>query len=168
MTVYSYARVSTTEQNTAVQMAAFKPSGIKHLVEEKRSGGAKRLELASLLSRHRRGDTLAVYKLDRLSRILRDLLWLLEGLEEQGINFRSRTESIGTSTPAGRMFCHTLGAFAEFERAMIREHCAAGFEAARASARHQQRQRPSSFVCTTRRSTPCRPPPITSRSTFQA
>lgn len=124
-----------------MQLAAFKRAGIKHVVQEKRSGVAKRPELAALLSRLRPGDTLAVYKLDRLSRSLRDLLKLLEALEERGINFRSLTESIDTSTPAGRMFCHMLGAFAEFERAMIRERCAAGFEAARARGQKFGRER---------------------------
>ncbi|MBD9403857.1 recombinase family protein [Acidovorax sp. ACV02] len=132
MTVYGYARVSTTEQNTAVQLAAFKRAGIKHVVQEKRSGVARRPELQALLSKLRPGDVLVVYKLDRLSRSLRDLLRLLESLEQSSVAFRSLTESIDTSTPAGRMFCHMLGAFAEFERAMIRERCAAGFEAAKA------------------------------------
>lgn len=132
MTTYGYARVSTTEQNTAVQLAAFKRAGIKHVVQEKRSGVAQRPELQSLLARLRPGDVLVVYKLDRLSRSLRDLLRLLETLEQGGVTFRSLTESIDTSSPAGRMFCHMLGAFAEFERAMIRERCAAGFEAAKA------------------------------------
>ncbi len=132
MTVYGYARVSTTEQNTAVQLAAFKRAGIKHVVQEKRSGVARRPELQALLAKLRPGDVLVVYKLDRLSRSLRDLLRLLESLEQSGVAFRSLTESIDTSTPAGRMFCHMLGAFAEFERAMIRERCAAGFEAAKA------------------------------------
>lgn len=132
MTTYGYARVSTTEQNTAVQLAAFKRAGIKHVVQEKRSGVARRPELLALLARLRPGDVLAVYKLDRLSRSLRDLLRLLESLEHAGVTFRSLTESIDTSTPAGRMFFQMLGAFAEFERAMIRERCAAGFEAAKA------------------------------------
>jgi DNA invertase Pin-like site-specific DNA recombinase len=132
LTTYGYARVSTTEQNTAVQLAAFKRAGIKHVVQEKRSGVAQRPELQSLLARLRPGDVLVVYKLDRLSRSLRDLLKLLETLEQAGVTFRSLTESIDTNSPAGRMFCHMLGAFAEFERAMIRERCAAGFEAAKA------------------------------------
>lgn len=84
---------------------------------------------------------MAVYKLDRLSRGLHDLLRLLEGLEEREINFRSFTESIDTSTPAGRMFCHMLRAFAEFERAMLRERCAAGFEAAKARCQKFGRER---------------------------
>lgn len=131
MTIYGYARVSTTEQNTAVQLAAFKRAGIKIIVQEKRSGVARRPELQALLARLRPGDVLAVYKLDRLSRSLRDLLRLLESLEHAGVTFRSLTESIDTSSPAGRMFFQMLGAFAEFERAMIRERCAAGFAAAK-------------------------------------
>jgi DNA invertase Pin-like site-specific DNA recombinase len=141
LTTYGYARVSTTEQNTAVQLAAFKRAGIKHVVQEKRSGVAQRPELQSLLARLRPGDVLVVYKLDRLSRSLRDLLRLLETLEQGGVTFRSLTESIDTSSPAGRMFCHMLGAFAEFERAMIRERCAAGFEAAKARGQKFGRER---------------------------
>ena len=101
-------------------------------MQEKRSGVARRPELLALLAKLRPGDVLVVYKLDRLSRSLRDLLRLCESLEHAGVSFRSLTESIDTSSPAGRMFFHMLGAFAEFERAMIRERCAAGFEAARA------------------------------------
>lgn len=133
MTVYGYARVSTTEQNTAAQLAAFKRAGIVEVVQEKRSGAgvSRRPELLALLARLRPGDVLVVYKLDRLSRSLRDLCRLLESLEHAGVSFRSLTESIDTSSPAGRMFFHMLGAFAEFERAMIRERCAAGFAAAK-------------------------------------
>lgn len=104
MTVYGYARVSTTEQNTAVQLAAFKRAGIKHVMQEKRSVFARRPELLALIARLRPGDMLVVYKLDRLSRSLRDLLRLLETLEERGITFRSLTASIDSSTPAGHMF----------------------------------------------------------------
>lgn len=114
-----------------MQIAAFERAGIEHVVQEKRSGVARRPELQSLLARLRPGDVLAVYKLDRLSRSLRDLLRLLESLEHAGVTFRSLTESIDTSSPAGRMFFQMLGAFAEFERAMIRERCAAGFAAAK-------------------------------------
>ena len=133
MTVYGYARVSTTEQNTAAQLDAFERAGIAEVVQEKRSGAgvARRPELLALLARLRPGDVLVVYKLDRLSRSLRDLCRLLEYLEHAGVGFRSLTESIDTSSPAGRMFFHMLGAFAEFERAMIRERCAAGFAAAK-------------------------------------
>jgi len=115
-----------------VQIAAFKRANITTIIQEKRSGVARRPELLALLARLRPGDVLVVYKLDRLSRSLRDLLRLLESLEQAGVTFRSLTESIDTSTPAGRMFFHMLGAFAEFERAMIRERCAAGFAAAKA------------------------------------
>lgn len=132
MATYGYARVSTTEQSTAVQIAAFKRANITTIIQEKRSGVARRPELLALLARLRPGDVLVVYKLDRLSRSLRDLLRLLESLEQAGVTFRSLTESIDTSTPAGRKFFHMLGAFAEFERAMIRERCAAGFAAAKA------------------------------------
>lgn len=133
MTIYGYARVSTTEQNTAAQLIAFERAGIAEVIQEKRSGAgvSRRPALLSLLARLQPGDVLVVYKLDRLSRSLRDLCRLLESLEQSGVAFRSLTESIDTSSPAGRMFFHMLGAFAEFERAMIRERCAAGFAAAK-------------------------------------
>lgn len=141
MTIYGFAHISPTGQNTAVQLAALKHASIKQIVQEKRSGVAKQHELAALLARLRPGGTLAVYKLDRLSCSLRDLLRLLEGLEERGINLLSLIESIDTNTPASRMFCHMLGAFAEFERAIVRERCAAGFEAARARGQKFGRER---------------------------
>lgn len=127
-----YARVSTTEQNTAAQLVAFKRAGIKRVIEEKRSAVTRRPALQDLLARLKPGDVLVVYKLDRLARSLRDCLNLLEELESNGVAFRSLTEPIDTTTPAGRMFAHMLGAFAEFERALIRERCAAGFAAAKA------------------------------------
>lgn len=127
-----YARVSTNEQNTAAQLAAFKRAGVRKVVEEKRSAVSHRPALQALLSSLRPGDVLVVYKLDRLARSLRDFLNLLAQLEASGVAFRSLTEPIDTTTPAGRMFAHMLGAFAEFERAVIRERCAAGFAAAKA------------------------------------
>lgn len=127
-----YARVSTTEQNTAAQIAAFKRAGVRRVVEEKRSAVSHRPQLQALLASLRPGDVLVVYKLDRLARSLRDFLNLLAHLEAIGVAFRSLTEPIDTTTPAGRMFAHMLGAFAEFERAVIRERCAAGFAAAKA------------------------------------
>lgn len=127
-----YARVSTTEQNTAAQIAAFKRAGVKRVVEEKRSAVVHRPALQALLAKLKPGDVLVVYKLDRLARSLRDFLNLLAQLEAMGVAFRSLTEPIDTTTPAGRMFAHMLGAFAEFERAVIRERCVAGFAAAKA------------------------------------
>lgn len=122
-------------------MRSISPTEIKNVVREKCCGVAKRSELQALIARLRPDDVLSVYKLDRLSRSLRDLLKLLDALEERRINFCSRTESIDTNTPASPMFCHMLGTFAEFERAMVRERCAAGFEAARARGQKYGRDR---------------------------
>ena len=141
MAIYGYARVSNTEQNTAAQLAAFAREGITEVVQEKRSAMTKRPELEGLLKRLERGDELVVYKLDRLARSLIHLLKLLETLEARGIEFRSLTEPVNTTTPAGRMFTQMMGAFAEFERALIRERCAAGVAAAKARGQKFGRER---------------------------
>jgi DNA invertase Pin-like site-specific DNA recombinase len=88
-----------------------------------------------MLRQLRRGDVVVVWKLDRLSRSLKDLLHLLERIEEVGAGFRSLTESIDTTTPSGRMMMQMVGSFAEFERAMIRERTSAGLAQARAEGR---------------------------------
>lgn len=128
-----YARVSTTEQNTATQLAAFHRAGITEIVEEKRSGVKERPELGKLLKRLQPGDVLVVYKLDRLARSVSHFVRVFEDLKARGIGFRSLTESIETESPQGRMFLHLLSAFAEFERDLIRERCLAGQLAARAA-----------------------------------
>lgn len=129
--LYGYARVSTAEQNTAVQFDAFLKAGISNVYEEKRSAVKKRPILEDLLSRIGPGDTLVVYKMDRLARSLVHLLSVLEVLQERSAGFRSLTEPIETVTPAGRLFMQMLGSFAEFERALIRDRCMAGQIAAR-------------------------------------
>lgn len=126
-----YARVSTIEQDTQAQLDAFKRADVGRVFQEQRSGVAKRPELEKLLDQLRAGDTLVVWKLDRLARSLADLLRILARVEAAGASFRSLTETIDTSTPAGRMLMQILGAFAEFERGMIRERSIAGQEAAR-------------------------------------
>lgn len=129
--LFGYARVSTAEQNTAVQFDAFLKAGITNVVEEKRSAVRHRPVLDSLLERIGPGDTLVVYKMDRLARSLVHLLGVLALLEQRGAGFRSLTEPIETETPAGRLFLQMLGSFAEFERALIRDRCLAGQQAAR-------------------------------------
>ena len=127
-----YARVSTDDQDTAAQVAALKAAGCERIFREKASGGRwKRPELHRLLDQLRTGDVLVVWKLDRLSRSLRDVLTLMERLGDSGAGFRSLTEAIDTTTPAGRMLMQMVGAFAEFERAMLRERTKAGLDAAR-------------------------------------
>lgn len=128
-----YARVSTQEQNTALQLAAFQRAGVTRVVEEKRSAVKKRPELTKLLSVMQRGDVLVVYKLDRLARSVLHFTRLFDEFQRRGIGFISLTESIDTESPHGRMFIHMLTAFAEFEREVIRERCLAGQKAARAA-----------------------------------
>jgi DNA invertase Pin-like site-specific DNA recombinase len=131
-----YARVSTDEQDTAVQVAALKDAGCERIFRETASGGRwDRPELHRLLDQLREGDVVVVWKLDRLSRSLRDVLILMERLEEAKSGFRSLTEAIDTTTPAGRMMMQMVGSFAEFERAMLRERTKAGLEAARREGR---------------------------------
>lgn len=133
MAIYGYARVSTTEQNTAVQLAAFERAGVTCVVEEKKSAIKDRPELDRLLANMKKGDVLVVYKLDRLARSVLHFSKLFEQFQQRGIAFRSLTEFIDTESPHGRMFIHMLTAFAEFEREVIRERCLAGQRAARAA-----------------------------------
>jgi DNA invertase Pin-like site-specific DNA recombinase len=131
-----YARVSTNDQDTAAQVAALKAAGCERIFREKASGGRwDRPELQKLLDQLRKGDMLAVWKLDRLSRSLRDVLTIMERLGDAGAGFRSLTEAIDTTTPAGRIMMQMVGAFAEFERAMLRERTRAGLDAARLQGR---------------------------------
>jgi len=128
-----YARVSKSEtQETTSQIRVLKGAGCKKVFEEAASGGRwDRPELHRLLEQLRAGDTLIVWKLDRLSRSLKDLLTILERIDTAGGKFRSLTEAIDTSGPAGRMMMQMLGSFAEFEREMIRERTRAGLREAR-------------------------------------
>jgi DNA invertase Pin-like site-specific DNA recombinase len=130
--LYGYARVSTQEQETHAQTDALAKAGVGFIFSEKRSGGSTigRPELEKMLRVLRPGDTVVVYKLDRIARSLKDLLRIIERIEEKGAQFRSLTESIDTTTPAGRMLFHMVGAFAEFERELIRERTRAGMAAA--------------------------------------
>ena len=132
-----YARVSKDdEQNNALQAKALRAAGCKRLFEEAASGGRRdRPELHRMLDQLREGDTVIVWKLDRLSRSLKDVLHIMERIAGCGAGFRSVTESIDTTTAAGRMMMQMVGSFAEFERAMIRERTSAGLAAARADGR---------------------------------
>ena len=131
-----YARVSTNDQETATQVAALKAAGCERIYRQKASGGRwDRPELHRLLDQLRNGDVLVVWKLDRLSRSLRDVLTIMERLGDCGAGFRSLTEAIDTTTPAGRMMMQMVGAFAEFERAMLRERTKAGLDSARREGR---------------------------------
>lgn len=132
-----YARISKgDEQNNVLQTKALKAVGCRRLFEEAASGGRwDRPELHRMLDHLRDGDTVVVWKLDRLSRSLKDVLHIMERIAKAGAGFRSITEDIDTTTPAGRMMMQMVGAFAEFERAMIRERTSAGLAAARAEGR---------------------------------
>src|SRR5450432_3281885 len=132
-----YARVSKgDDQTNTLQAKALRAAGCRRLFEEAASGGRwDRPELHRLLDQLRDGDTVVVWKLDRLSRSLKDVLHIMERIAKVGAGFRSITENIDTTTPAGRMMMQMVGAFAEFERAMIRERTSAGIAAARADGR---------------------------------
>ncbi|MCZ8272007.1 MAG: recombinase family protein [Beijerinckiaceae bacterium] len=131
-----YARVSTLDQNPALQIDALKGAGCEKLFVEKASGASRdRPELKGALDYVREGDTLVVWKLDRLARSLKQLIETVAMLEARGIGLRSLTESIDTTTAGGRLIFHIFGALAEFERTVIRERTKAGLTAARARGR---------------------------------
>lgn len=124
--VYGYARVSTSEQETTLQLDALSRGGAQTIYQEKTSSVGRRPELRKLLTKLTDRDTLIVYKLDRLARSLKDLLHIIDQLENIGCGFRSMTEPIDTTNPAGRLMLNILGSFAEFERGLIRERALAG------------------------------------------
>ena len=132
-----YARVSKGEvQDTRLQETALRAAGVERLFTEQASGGRwDRPHLQRLLDQLRPEDVVVVWKLDRLSRSLKDLLHIMERLAQAGAGFRSLTEAIDTTTPAGRMLMQMVGSFAEFERAMIRERTQAGLAVARTEGR---------------------------------
>lgn len=131
-----YVRVSTNEQNTALQRDALERSGCELIFEDKMSGKTSdRPGLKKLLKTLSSGDTLVVWKLDRLGRSMRHLVILVEELRQRNVNFRSLTDSIDTSTPMGRFFFHIMGALAEMERELIVERTRAGLAAARVQGR---------------------------------
>lgn len=138
---YGYARVSTSEQETTLQLDALKTAGVKKIYQEKRSGVASRPMLFQLLASLKNGDKVFIYKIDRLARSLIDLLGIVQKIEVAGATFQSLTEPIDTATGAGRMMVHMLGAFAEFERGIIRERCMAGQNSARQRGVHCGRPR---------------------------
>jgi Resolvase, N terminal domain len=124
------------EQTNTLQTKGLRAASCRRLFEEAASGGRwDRPELHRLLDQLREGDTVVVWKLDRLSRSLKDVVHIMERIAKAGAGFRSITENIDTTTPAGRMMMQLVGAFAEFERAMIRERTSAGLAAARAEGR---------------------------------
>jgi DNA invertase Pin-like site-specific DNA recombinase len=128
-----YARVSTDDQNPDLQLAALKAAGCEKTYTDKATGAnVKRPELAKCLKALAAGDTLIVWKLDRLGRSLHDLIGLLDGLKVRGVAFLSVTESIDTTTPTGRAMWQMVGILAELERSLIGERTKAGRAAAMA------------------------------------
>jgi DNA invertase Pin-like site-specific DNA recombinase len=131
-----YARVSTDDQNLDLQRDALHLAGVESIYEETASGkSAGRLELEHCLKALRSGDTLVVWRLDRLGRSLPDLVRIIAELEDKGIGFESIAEKIETASAAGKLVFHVFAALAEFERNLIRERTRAGLAAARARGR---------------------------------
>lgn len=131
-----YARVSTDDQTLDLQRDALRSAGCDSLYEEQASGKtAARPQLEACLKALRGGDTLVVWRLDRLGRSLRDLIDLTTSMQARGIQFESLTERIETTSPAGRLVFHLFASLAEFERNLIRERTFAGLKAARARGR---------------------------------
>ena len=131
-----YARVSTHDQSPDLQLDALKAAGCGRIFQETASGAQRnRPQLVAALDYVRVGDTLVVWRLDRLARSMRQLIETIEDLDARGVGFRSLTEAIDTTSPGGRLVFHLFGALAEFERGLIRERTSAGLEAARARGR---------------------------------
>ncbi len=131
-----YARVSTAEQDPASQLDALNAAGCWRVFTDHASGSREdRPELAAVLDSVRPGDTLVVWRLDRLGRSLPHLIDTVTGLRERGVGFRSVTEAVDTTTAGGRLVFHLFGALAEFERQLIRDRTLAGLAAARARGR---------------------------------
>ena len=131
-----YARVSTEDQNLDLQKDALSKAGCQKILEDHQSGAkAARPGLQSALEYAREGDTLVVWRLDRLSRSLKDLIEMVNQLEARGVGLKSLQESLDTSSSSGKLIFHVFGALAEFERNLIRERTQAGLQAARARGR---------------------------------
>lgn len=134
--IIGYARVSTNEQDTGLQMDALHTSGCERIFEESGSGkNRERPELIRCLDTLRKGDILIVWRLDRLGRSLKDLVEIVSELESKGVGFQSLNESIDTTSPSGKLIFHVFAALSEFERSLIQERTKAGLAAARARGR---------------------------------
>ncbi len=137
-----YARVSTQDQNLELQFDALNKSGCKKIFEDRVSGSrAERPGLNKLLEMLREGDTLVVWKLDRLGRSVKNLVDLVVELHKQGVQFKSLTDSIDTGTPSGRFFFHVMASLAQMERELTIECTRAGLEVARQLGRKGGRKR---------------------------
>jgi DNA invertase Pin-like site-specific DNA recombinase len=137
-----YARVSTQDQNLDLQVDALIKAGCQKIFDDKISGSrSERAGLAKALEMLRDGDTLVVWKLDRLGRSVKNLVDLVGELQNQGIQFKSLTDAIDTSTPSGRFFFHVMASLAEMERELTVERTRAGLEVARQLGRKGGRKR---------------------------
>ena len=137
-----YARVSTTDQNLALQKEALEKAGCERIYEDTISGTrAERPGLAKAFEMLRSEDVLVVWKLDRLGRSVKNLITLVEELNAKSIHFKSLTDSIDTSTPSGRFFFHVMASLAQMERELVVERTRAGLEVARALGRTGGRKR---------------------------
>ena len=136
MMIVGYARVSTDDQSTAAQLPELKKAGCKKIYQESVSGRTMdRPELERCLNHLEEGDTLVVWRLDRLGRSLRDLLEIVNRLEKQVVGFISIKEKFDTGTAAGRLIFHFFASLAQFERELIRERTMSGLSVARARGR---------------------------------
>ena len=134
--IIGYARVSTEDQNLDLQLDALKEAGCKKIFQDKISGVKEdRNGLLQVLEIVRPGDTLVVWKLDRLGRSLQHLISVVDELKEKDVYFKSLKENLDTSSSTGKLIFHIFGALAEFERDIIRERTMAGLKAARARGR---------------------------------
>ena len=137
-----YARVSTEDQDTRLQLDALTDAGCERIYQEVVSGSNReRPQLAKCLDALRHGDTLTVWRLDRLGRSLKDLVGMVSDLEARGVAFSSLNEAIDTGSAGGKLIFHVFAALAEFERSLIRERTRAGLAAARARGRKGGRPR---------------------------
>lgn len=137
-----YARVSTTEQNLDLQITALNDVGCTKIYEDQKSGNVfNRPGLQMTLEVLREGDTLVIWRLDRLGRSVRNLVDLINQLEEKGIHFKSISDNVDTSTPSGRFFFHIMASLSQMERELLQERTKAGLDAARAKGRIGGRKR---------------------------
>lgn len=146
-TLVAYARVSTEDQNLDLQTDALKAAGCTKIFVEHASGANReRPQLAKALAYCRKGDVFTVWKMDRAARSVKHLIEIVEDLKARGVEFRSLNDNIDTTTAAGNLMFHIMGAFAEFERNVIRERTMAGLAAARARGRIGGRPRKTAIA----------------------